>query len=121
MLYFRGIRFYEMESAPKTAEFRRAEFKTVQGHSVAFSFYKENCRDLIYRKNKISEKFFTGYIIQAKFDAIDIPKELLRYNSCKIFFDRSYVESINEDELTSQLLAIYLDFIKAELERTKNS
>ena len=40
MLYFRGIRFYEMESAPKTAEFRRAEFKTVQGHSVAFSFIK---------------------------------------------------------------------------------
>lgn len=121
ILYFRGIRFYEMNGTPKTAVFRRAEFKTVQGHSVVFSFYKEDCRDLIYRKNKISEKLFTGYIIQAKFEADDIPKELLRYNSCKIFFDSSYIESIIEYELTSQLLAIYLDFIKAELERNKNN
>ncbi len=114
VLYFRGIRFYEMTGTPRTAVFRCAEFRTIQGHSVIFSFYKESFRDLIYRRNKISEKFFTGYIIQAKFEAEDIPVGLLKYNCCKIFFHSDHIGIINEDELTSKLLSIYLDFILLE-------
>lgn len=115
ILFYKGIRFYKTECVPKYPEFKKAEFKTINDSSIVFYFYKEECEDLIFKRGRISNEKFVGYIIQAVFSE-DIPPSVYKYNNLKFFFNINKLLVNDEDTIIECLLNIYLDFIKYELE-----
>jgi hypothetical protein len=113
-LYFKGIRFYETECIPKSPEFRRAVFDTVNKKTVEFFFYREICEDLIFRRGKLSKETFIGYVIQARFDN-SFPDRIVHFNNMKFFFNSKNILFQDESQICDIMLHIYLDFLKAEL------
>lgn len=113
-LYFKGIRFYETECIPKSPEFRKAVFDTVNKKQVEFYFYREICEDIIFKRGKLSKETFIGYVIQARFDS-SFPEKIYRFNNMKFFFNSKNVLVTDEYQICDTMLHIYLDFLKIEL------
>lgn len=120
-LYFKGITFFKTSTVPLRAEFIRAEFRTVQGLSIQFSFYRETFVDLVYKRKMFKRKNYVGFIIQAHFDD-RFPEKLTTMNSMKFLFKDSILSVLSDRLVSSMLLDLYLEYIQARLEQggTKN-
>ena len=117
-LYFKGITFFKTSTVPSRAEFIRAEFRTVQGFTIQFSFYRENFVDLVYRRRMFKRKGYTGYIIQAQFDE-RFPERLTAMNSMRFLFKDCILNSLSDRLVSSVLLELYLEYIQAKLEQNE--
>lgn len=115
-LFHRGIRFYQTSMVPKSPRFKSAQFETVGDHQVEFFFYREQCEDLIFKRGRIRRETFIGYVIQAEFDD-RLPEKLRQFNNLKFFFNSKDFLIRDEDVVASNLLAIYLDFLRSELQQ----
>jgi len=109
-----GLRFYRTGLVPKSQEFKKAVFGTVNGKTVEFFLYKEACEDLIYRFGRIYKTKFIGYIAQAKFDE-SFPVKISQFNNMKFFFHVGLIKNLSEDEIGRALVETYIKFLKAEL------
>jgi hypothetical protein len=114
VLFVRGIRFFKTDIIPSNAEFRKAEFKTLNDHTVEFLFYREVFQDIIFRRGRIHKENFHCYIIQSKFDN-DLPPDIKQFNNLKFVFNLNSVFLIEEEKVCEVLLGVYLDFIKREI------
>jgi len=117
-LFFHGVRFYTTDRIPKTGEFKKAEFYTIDGCHIKFYFYKEIYEDLIFKRNKFYKEKFIGYLIQADLDP-KIPEEFQVFNNLKIVFNSNLITAHNENEVDRELLAIYISFMKQEMQRLR--
>ena len=113
ILFFRGIRFYETDVLPSVESFGSAEFSLIDDCKVTFSFYKETCTDLIYRRGQISEDNFVGYTVHAQLDNASAAGREFRYNNLKFFFHCPKGLHVDDGMISRYLLSIFLDRIKA--------
>lgn len=114
MVYRKGIRFYATETVPKSESFKAVEFANTHGVGVEFFFFREESRDIIYKRGMITRERFVGYVIQARFEE-HYPETLRSFNNMKFFFNTKEFVAVEEDRLLPILLDIYLDFIKQEM------
>lgn len=117
-LFYKGIRFYRTTNVPKSPEFKQTIFRTVAQHELQFYFYREISDDLIYRRGRIREEKFTGYVLQVKLDD-NLPEIFRQFNNLKFFFKGRDFLFTDEKLICDCLLNIFVDFLKHELERTK--
>ena len=122
ILYFTGIRFYRTDTIPKSSGFmNRAEFTSDTGFGIKFTFYKEECVDLIYKRGKIREERFIGYTVHAEFDE-GLSKEIIfKYNNLKFFFRAHKWFKADEVAISRMLLNLFLDRIYSEAFEEKES
>jgi hypothetical protein len=109
-----GLRFYRTGLVPKSQEFKKAVFETVNGKTVEFFLYKEECEDLVYRFGRITKSKFTGYVVQARLDA-SFPPKIVQFNNMKFFFHVNFIRDLTEEEVGHALVMAYIKFLKAEL------
>lgn len=109
-----GIRFYQTDTIPKTPEFRKVVFETIEDKEVQFFFYKDDFEHYIFRAGSIRKIKTVGYLIQAKFHD-KAPSCLTVYNNIRfLFIANSYI--LNDEKLICEtLLSIYLDLLKKRL------
>lgn len=113
-IYFRGVRFYSTHRSPDVKEFKRAEFKTIEGKEIIFKFYKETYIDCIYKRGKIIDKKIIAYVISIDIDK-DLDVAIKEFNNLKIVFSSNLITDEHEEELDKQLLNVYLKFLKNKL------
>lgn len=109
-----GLRFYRTGLVPKSQEFKKAVFETVNGKTVEFFLYKEECEDLIYRFGRIMKSKFIGYVVQARLDE-SFPPSIVQFNNMKFFFHVNFIRDLTEEEVGHALVMAYIKFLKAEL------
>lgn len=109
-----GLRFYRTGLVPKSQEFKKSVFETVNGRTVEFFLYKEECEDLIYRFGRISKSKFLGYVVQARLDE-SFPPAIVQFNNMKFFFHVNFIRDLTEEEVAHALVMAYIKFLKAEL------
>lgn len=117
-VYFYGVRFYKLDREVSTSEFRSAQFETVCGREIQFHFHKEEYDDFIYKRGKVRNKVFTGYIVRADLSD-ELPNTLTRFNNLKIVFNQRRLSLFQEKQVCDFLLLIFLEFLKKELEKTQ--
>lgn len=117
-LYFKGVRFYQTDRSPNTMAFKKSIFKTIDDYNVCFYFYKEIYDDLVYKRGKIYNKKFIGYLIRIDIDN-NFPERLRKINNMKIVFSSDLISECTQDEIDKQLLSVYLDFIKKKIKEDK--
>lgn len=115
-LTFRGIRFYETDTMPKSQEIRKVIFELIDDRQVEFYFYRETFVDLIYKAGAIKEVEFVGYMVRANFHE-DVPEKLMKYNNMKFVFLANDYLLDDEQLICETLLGIYLDLIKTQLSK----
>lgn len=113
-IYFRGVRFYSTHRNPDVKEFKRAEFKTIEGKEIIFKFYKETYIDCVFKRNKIIDKKILAYVISIDIDE-DLDVAIKDFNNLKIVFSSDLITDEHEEELDKQLLNVYLKFLKNKL------
>ncbi len=109
-----GLRFYKTDFVPRSQEFKKAVFETVNGKTVEFFLYKEEFEDLIYRFGYIKRVKFFGYVVQARLDE-SFPPSIGQFNNMKFFFRVNFLRRLTEDEIRHTLVMAYIKFLKAEL------
>lgn len=117
-IYCRGVRFYSTYRNPEVKEFKRAEFKTIEGKEIIFNFYKEIYLDCVYKRGKIIDRKSIAYVISINIDD-NLDNSIKEFNNLKIVFSSYLVTDENEEELDKQLLNVYLKFIKNRLSKKK--
>lgn len=117
-LYWVGVRFYETDVTPSSAEVLKTELKTVKGQEIHFFFYREAYKDIVYRQGNFYSSETHAFIVQAKFDD-EFGHHVTRFNQIRYFFRSPFFSKFEDQFIADILLELYIEFLENEISPIK--